>query len=365
MNSQDRDSFASRRTPNSVQPVPERSHLAGRMPVTARRRLVQRDYHDVAGANTYLLVAAWADVLLARLVRLHALQFGGPASQRVLDVTGRRTGLSTPSPVRGHGLNYVARVDSLLTDRSNGVLTVTLNRPERKNAVNTELWKGLLEVFRDAAHSEEDRVVVVTGAGGEFCAGADLGVPEAGSSHPLVRMRMIHDVALALHRLPQPTIAKVDGVAVGAGCNLALGCDLVVASERARFSEIFAKRGLSLDFGGSWLLPRRIGLHRAKELAFFGDIIDAAEAERIGLVNRVVPVGELDDFVGGWASRLAAGPPLALAVSKALLDDSAEMSLPEALDREGAAQAMNSMSEDGREALGAFLERREPNFRGC
>jgi enoyl-CoA hydratase/carnithine racemase len=255
-------------------------------------------------------------------------------------------------------------VDSLLVERSNGVLTVTLNRPQRKNAVDTELWKGLLETFREAARSEEDRVVVVTGAGGEFCAGADLGDPEAGATHQLVRMRMIHDVALALHRLPQPTIAKVDGVAVGAGCNLAFGCDLVVASERARFSQIFAKRGLSLDFGGSWLLPRRIGLHRAKELAFFGDIVDAAEAERIGLVNRVVSVAELDEFVSAWAVRLATGPPLALALTKSLLDDSAEMSLAQALDREGAAQAMNILSEDGREAIGAFLERREPNFRG-
>ncbi|MHB8244557.1 MAG: enoyl-CoA hydratase/isomerase family protein [Acidimicrobiales bacterium] len=255
-------------------------------------------------------------------------------------------------------------MDTLLTERSNGVLTVTLNRPERKNAVNGEMWRGLLDVLRETAHSEEERVVVITGSGGAFCAGADLGDREAGSVHQLRRMRLIHDVALELHRLPKPTIAKVDGVAVGAGCNLALGCDLVVASDRARFSEIFAKRGLSLDFGGSWLLPRRIGLHRAKELTFFADIIDAAEAERIGLVNRVVSVEELDSFVATWASRLAAGPPLALAVSKALLDDAAGMSFAEALDREGTAQAMNIMSEDGREAIMAFLERREPRFEG-
>ena len=133
-------------------------------------------------------------------------------------------------------------------------------------------------------------------------------------------MRHVGDVALALHRLPQPTIAKVRGVAVGAGCNLALGCDLVVAGETARFSEIFAKRGLSVDFGGSWVLPRRVGLHRAKELAFFADIIEANEAERIGLVNRVVPDGELDAFVDDWATRLAAGPPIALALTKRLLE---------------------------------------------
>jgi enoyl-CoA hydratase/carnithine racemase len=261
-------------------------------------------------------------------------------------------------------VNYLAAVDSLLTDLSDGVLTLTLNRPERKNAVDTGLWHSLGEALLGAASSREVRVVVVTGAGGDFCAGADLADPSAGHEHQLVRMRMIHDVAMALHRLPQPSIAKVDGVAVGAGCNLALGCDLVVASDRARFSEIFSRRGLSVDFGGSWLLPRRVGLHRAKELVLFGEIIGAAEAERIGLVNRVVPAGELDGFVAEWAARLAAGPPLALRLSKALLDDSYESSLATALDREGAAQAVNLASEDGQEAISAFLERREPRFNG-
>lgn len=260
-------------------------------------------------------------------------------------------------------MNYLAPVDSLLTDLADGVLTLTLNRTARKNAVDTELWHALHEAFLDAARAGDVRVVVVTGAGGDFCAGADLADPQA-AAEQLGRMRTIHDVALALHRMPKPTIAKVDGVAVGAGCNLALGCDLVVASERARFSEIFSRRGLSIDFGGSWLLPRRIGLHRAKELVFFGEIIGAGEAERIGLVNRVVPADSLDSFVADWASRLAAGPPLALALSKQLLDDSSESSLTTALDREGAAQAVNLASEDGREAIAAFLERREPRFAG-
>ena len=121
-------------------------------------------------------------------------------------------------------------------------------------------------------------------------------------------MQWINQVPLALHRLPKPTIAKVRGVAAGAGANLALGCDLIVAGETARFAEIFARRGLGLDFGGSWLLPRLVGLHRAKELAFFGDVVSAADADRLGLVNRVVPDAELDEFVTAWAGRLAAGP---------------------------------------------------------
>jgi len=177
-------------------------------------------------------------------------------------------------------------------------------------------------------------------------------------------MRTIGSVALALHRLPKPTIAKVDGVAVGAGCNLAFGCDLVVASERARFSEIFSRRGLSIDFGGSWLLPRRLGLHKAKELAFFADLIGAVEAAQLGLVNRVVPADDLDDFVAGWAARLAASPPLALSLTKALLDDSSSMSMATAIEREAEAQAVCIGSEDGREALSAFLEKREARFSG-
>ena len=129
-------------------------------------------------------------------------------------------------------------------------------------------------------------------------------------------MRALADLALRLHRLPKPTIAKVGGVAAGAGMSMALGCDLVVASESARFSQIFAKRGLSVDFGASWLLPRLIGLHKAKELAFFADILSAAEAEAFGLVNRVVPDDELDAFVDDWARRLADGPTLALSMTK-------------------------------------------------
>ncbi len=244
------------------------------------------------------------------------------------------------------------------------MLTVSLNRPEKKNAADAATWAALEEAFRSAAGSSDVRVVVVTGEGGEFCAGADLSDLDSSSEHPLSRMRRIHSVALALHRLPQPTIAKVDGVAVGAGCNLAFGCDLVVASERARFSEIFSRRGLSLDFGGSWLLTRRVGLHRAKELAYFGEILSAVEAAGMGLVNKVLPLGELDDFVARWASRLAAGPPLALRLTKSLLDEAAGLSFDQVLDREASAQAINISSEDGREAMAAFLARREAEFKG-
>lgn len=250
--------------------------------------------------------------------------------------------------------------------RSESIATVTINRPQRKNAVTGDMWAQLAETFRSLSADSDVRCVVITGAGGEFCSGADLSARSASGKqvHQLAAMRHVNDAALSLHRMPQPTIAKVRGVAVGAGCNMALGCDLVVASETARFSEIFAKRGLSVDFGGSWLLPRRVGLHRAKELALFGDIISAADAHEMGFVNRVLPDGELDAFVDGWAKRLAAGPPIALALTKRMLNNAMNVTMEEALDDEGAAQTVNFGTKDTLEAMEAFMQKREPKFKG-
>lgn len=270
--------------------------------------------------------------------------------------------------------------ETLIVERADGIVNVTMNRPERKNAANDVMWNELLATFREVAANPADRVLVITGAGGAFCSGADVGGmqtrgdsgasdgesdgDDAPRAHSLDRMRFIAEVATALHQIPQPTIAKVRGIAAGAGMNIALLCDLVVASDNARFSEIFARRGLTLDFGGSWILPRRVGLHRAKELALFADIIDAPEADRIGLINRVVPDGELDDFVTDWASRLAAQAPIAIAQSKKLLNAASTSSLADALDAEGAAQTINFTTRDTAEAVSAFLEKRQPTFRG-
>jgi 2-(1,2-epoxy-1,2-dihydrophenyl)acetyl-CoA isomerase len=178
-------------------------------------------------------------------------------------------------------------------------------------------------------------------------------------------MRQVGRAALRLHLLSKPTIAAVNGVAAGAGCNLALGCDLIIASDRARFSEIFAKRGLSIDFGGSWVLPRLVGLHRAKELVFTADVIDAVEADRIGLVNRVVPHDELLERTFGIARRIAALAPNQIAISKRLLQQSYSVTMAEALEFEGVAQAASFASADTVEAMRAFAERREPRFTGA
>jgi len=256
-------------------------------------------------------------------------------------------------------------LETLIVERdARGVVSVTMNRPEKKNALSYTMFRELRELFREVAEREEDRVLVLTGAGGAFSAGADLGHGDTPKHHQLSLMRFYGSVGLALHQLPKPSIAKIRGVAVGAGLNLGLTCDLVAASENARFSEIFARRGLSLDLGGSWLLPRRVGLHRAKELALLAEIVPAAEAERIGLVNRVVPEDQLDGLVDDWAGRLAAGPPLALAMSKRLLNDALSYGLAEALEAEGMAQTVNTGSDDTREAMKAFFEKREPEFRG-
>lgn len=146
--------------------------------------------------------------------------------------------------------------------------------------------------------------------------------------------------------------------------NMALACDLIVASDRARFSEIFAKRGLTVDFGGTWILPRLIGLHRAKELAFFADVLSADEAAEFGFVNKVVPHGELDATVADWADRLAAGPPLALAMTKRLLTLNASADFAAALEAEGMAQTVNFATNDTKEAVKAFIDKREPRFEG-
>src|SRR6202012_5783077 len=150
----------------------------------------------------------------------------------------------------------------LLCGDRDGVRTLTLNRPRRKNAINRELWIALAQALIDADKDAHVRVVVITGAGGAFCSGADISTPD--DSHPVHKLQRLTDVALAFHELPVPTIAKVNGLAVGAGWNLALGCDLVVATPESTFCQIFAKRGLSLDLGGSWLLPKIVGLQQAR-----------------------------------------------------------------------------------------------------
>ncbi len=251
-------------------------------------------------------------------------------------------------------------------ERAGGVATVTLSNPGKKNAIPSSAWPDIEAIFREVATRADDRCVVLTGEGEDFCSGADVS-PEGtdrGDQHGLVFMRTVSAAIEALHAVPQPVVARVAGVCVGAGLNMALGCDIVVAASSARFSEIFARRGLSIDGGGSWVLPRIVGLQKAKELALLADVIPAAEAERLGLVTRVVPFDDLDATVEDISRRLAAGPPLALSSTKRLLDQSFETSLSQALEAEAQAQAVNMSSQDTAEAMAAFVDKREPTFEG-
>ncbi|MEU1984498.1 enoyl-CoA hydratase-related protein [Nocardia sp. NPDC019395] len=249
--------------------------------------------------------------------------------------------------------------DPVLLTSALGVTTITLNRPERKNAIDESMWRTLTGLLQQIRNDAGTRVVVLQGAGGDFCAGADV-AKSTHDEHPIPRLRRIGDVAHALFELPMPVIAKVDGVAAGAGCNMALACDIVIASERGRFSEIFSRRGLSIDFGGSWLLPRIVGLQQAKRLALLAEVIGAAEAYRLGMVTWVQPVDQLDEFVADIAQRLAALPPIALEQTKALMNAGMDIDLPTAIRNETAAQAVNFATEDAPAAFRAFLDKTDP-----
>ncbi|MFW0793889.1 enoyl-CoA hydratase-related protein [Gordonia sp. CPCC 205515] len=250
----------------------------------------------------------------------------------------------------------------ILVDDDAGVRTITLNRPARKNALDWPAWCLLRDNLESTARSGDVRALVITGSGGAFCSGADISTPDP--RHPTNKLRILSDVAMALHDLPIPTIAKVSGVAVGAGWNLALGCDLVVATPGARFSQIFVRRGLSMDLGGSWLLPTLVGLQQAKRLALLGEMIESAEAHGLGLVTWVVDDAAIDAFVDDKARRLAAGPPVALGQIKMLLNEGASGTLRDALAAESRAQVINFGTDDVGAAYTAFAQKKDPVFTG-
>jgi 2-(1,2-epoxy-1,2-dihydrophenyl)acetyl-CoA isomerase len=263
-----------------------------------------------------------------------------------------------------------------LVERVDGLVTVTFNRPERKNALNDDSWDDLDRVLTDVWKNPEDRALLLTGAGGNFSSGADLAVRRASDPQPeddgaprasvsvLHEMRRVNELTLRLHRLPKPTIAAVDGVAVGVALGLALACDLVVASDRARFCAVFAKRGLTVDGGTSWTLPQLMGPRRAKQMAFFGDMVPALDALAWGLVNDVVPADDLMDVAGAWARRLACGPTTALSLIKRMIDGSGSLTFEQALEEEARSVHIAYTTNDLVEGMTAFVERRDPRFTG-
>lgn len=258
----------------------------------------------------------------------------------------------------------------VMLDRNSGVARITISAPDTKNAMTAEMFDSFAELCREVDSNPADRVLLITGAGEDFCSGADLksGGDELATNSEfisaLARMKKIHAGALALHWCSKPSISAVRGVAVGAGANLALGCDIVVASETARFSQIFVKRGLGIDYGGSFILPRLVGINKAMELALTGEMVAAEEAERIGMVNHVVSNDALDDFAMGLANKIAMAPPIQVMLIKRSLRAGATSSMEAALEAEAQAQAVAMGTEDLIEAMSAWIQRREPKFKG-
>jgi enoyl-CoA hydratase/carnithine racemase len=247
------------------------------------------------------------------------------------------------------------------------IARLTLNRPDRRNALTHDMMLELEDAFASVRDDLSCRVLVLRGAGGHFCAGGDVKNMRQRSSAAdgQVRVGLLNRAVLRLVNFPLPTIAMVDGYAVGAGSNLALCCDLIVASDRAKFGELFCKIGLAVDGGGTWLLPRLVGMARAKELIFTGDVFDAAEAMRIGLVNRVVPAADLASATRELAEKIAAGPPLALRLDKQALNRAASSDLAAALEVEALSQGIAVASDDHREGVAAFFDKRRPKFSGA
>ncbi len=256
---------------------------------------------------------------------------------------------------------------TLVLDRAGSIATITLNRPEARNALDMVMRRELVAALDEIESDPSARVVVLTGAGGHFCSGGDVKTmrdKRHTAAEGRARVELLNRMVLRLVDFPRPTIAMVDGYAVGAGSNLALCCDLIVASDRAKFGELFWKIGLVPDGGGTWLLPRVVGLARAKELIFTADIIDAAEAGRIGLVNRVVPVADLEKTTRALAEKIAAGPPGVLRMAKHMVNRAATSDLAAALDLEAFSQGMAIAGDDHQEGLTAFFDKRSPKFTG-
>ncbi len=247
------------------------------------------------------------------------------------------------------------------------VAKVVLNRPERMNALTVEMRESLREHFSRIRFDDAIRAVIVTGSGAHFCSGADVGRMGGHADGLAARQRLqygSHQVIRAMHATEKPVIAAVRGIAVGVGWSLALACDIIIAAEDARFAQVFRKIGLAPDGGAAWFLARRIGVARAKELAFSARQVQAEEALRLGLVEHVVPVAELEARAEAMARDFADGPTFALGLTKKLYDAAIGPRLEDYLELEALVQPQLNQSADHAEGVVAFKEKRKPDFRG-
>lgn len=257
---------------------------------------------------------------------------------------------------------------TFLLAEQNGIATITLNRPERLNALTFEVYQELIDTFAAFRDEKNIRVIVLTGAGRAFCSGGDvhdiIGELFSRDTEGLLEFnRMTCELVRNIRALHKPVIASLNGTTAGAGACIALACDLRIANEYAKIAFLFVKVGLSgADMGAAYLLPRYVGLAKATELLFTGDFISAAEAERIGLYNRVVSAAELPSVTEDFAQRLARGPGFAISKTKELIDRVFNLNFEAALDCESQAQALCMLHPDYREAYEAFVQKREPQF---
>lgn len=256
--------------------------------------------------------------------------------------------------------------DTLLADKSDGVMTITLNRPDVLNAFNETMSSEVQDALKDAERDDTARAIVLTGAGRAFCSGQDLRDRAGAASFSFVESlrRRYNPIIMKLRTIEKPVLAVVNGVAAGAGCSLALACDLRLAAEGASFIEVFARVGLVPDSGSTYLLPRVVGLGKAFELCYFPEPVSAAEALRIGLVNWVVPAAQLLDRAREIAGRLAQGPTRAYGLIKRALNHNLSSDLEAALDYEALMQEAAGRTADHREGVAAFLEKRNAKFEG-
>jgi 2-(1,2-epoxy-1,2-dihydrophenyl)acetyl-CoA isomerase len=256
----------------------------------------------------------------------------------------------------------------ILTSITDRVATLTFNRPDKLNALSLDLINRSVDSLNEWSGNPEIGCVVVTGAGRAFCAGGDVSTMAQDDSETLEqkidRLRRMHELSRVLYDMPKVTIASVNGFAMGAGLGVCLACDLRIASDQARFGTAYAKVGYGGDFGTTWLLTHYAGGPKAKELFFLGDVIDAAEAHRIGLVNRVVPHDTLQPEVGNAAFRIAHGPLTSFRYMKANVNLASSADFRTMLDREAETHMRCSMTDDHKEGVRAFMEKREPKFVG-
>jgi enoyl-CoA hydratase len=254
--------------------------------------------------------------------------------------------------------------ENIILEKKNGIATITINRPQVRNALNKQSWMEIQKAVEEVKRDNEVKVLIITGAGDKaFVAGADINELHARTMLEALDA-LSQSILWEIDNLPKPVIAAVNGYALGGGCELAMACDIRIASERARFGQPEVGLGLLAGAGGTQRLPRLVGIGKAKELLFTGDIIDAAEAKEIGLVNKVVPGENLMQAAQEMAEKIMSKAPLAIRLTKAAINAGANMDMRAALALERLCQTVLFTTADRKEGTGAFLEKRKPQFKG-